>query len=231
MKKHLKLVFVLFLGIGFLNVNAQEEMQYLFKSGDNDVSVSGFAEVFNEFSGFDSDFAFSMGGGAALLVNQKVYLGAYGMGLTTRHQRDYTWYDRYLERNIDMYDLYTRFGHGGLWTGYIFQPKKAFNFAADVKIGWGSYSVTDKSVPGDEYKWENYVVDNVFVLTPQVKLNMNLLKWMRASVGIGYRYVAGVNEEYTVKENGELVEKPYYDKNAFNSLTGNLTLAFGWFGN
>lgn len=207
-----------------------QEMKYLFQGEGQKASVSGFAGIFNEFSGIDNDFAFSMGGGAALLIDQRFFLGGYGMGVTTRHLRDYSWYDSYMEENIKYYDLYTRFGHGGFWLGYIHNPKKAINFGLNAKLGWGAVTLTDKLYKDYEDGWYNYMTDNVFVITPQFDLNLNLLKWMRASVGIGYRIVTGVNETYMYDDPDKgMVEKAYFEENAFNSVTGNITLAFGWF--
>jgi len=229
MKKYIIITLTLILMVPAVELTAQE-MQYLFGGGEKGVSVSGFAGVLNEFSTFDKDFAFSMGGGAALLIDQKFFFGAYGLGLTTRHIEDYTWYDDYLKKNIDKYDLYTRFGHGGFWLGYIHKAEKAIHWGANLKLGWGSYSITDKRYPDETYKWENYEIDNVFVVTPQVDLDMNLLKWMRLNVGVGYRWVSGVNKTYKFDDPQKgIVEKPYYDKNALNSVTGTVTLAFGWF--
>ncbi len=49
--------------------------------------------------------------------------------------------------------------------------------------------------------------DNVFVITPEVNLGLNLLKWMRLNVGVGYRVVTGVNETTSImiliRDNGE----------------------------
>ena len=64
-------------------------------------------------------------------------------------------------------------------------------------------------------------IDHVFVITPQLDLNMNLLKWMRLNVGVGYRIVTGVDHTYKTQQDGIIVEKPYFDSNAFNSITGN----------
>lgn len=233
MKKYILIAFSLIMTISAGNLLAQDqEMKYLFQGKDKDVSISGFAGIFNEFSGFDGDFAFSMGGGAALLIDQRFYIGGYGLGLTTRHLKSYDRYNYDGTELDNLVDVYTRFGHGGFWLGYIHNPKKAINFGGNLKLGWGSYSLTDKKYPGEDYKWENYAIDNVFVITPQADLNMNLLKWMRLSVGVGYRIVTGVDKTYyTMDENNNLVEKPYMEKNALNSVTGNITLAFGWFNN
>lgn len=229
MKNYLTLAIAAVLGLSTLITNAQEEMQYLFGGPEKNVKVSGFGGVFNEFSSVDKDFAFSMGGGAALLLNHKYYFGAYGMGLTTRHIKEY---DTYIsgEGLESTGDLYTRFGQGGLWLGYIHNPKSAFHWGVDAKIGWGAVTLSEMNDTFTEYKWNYYDSDNVFVFTPEVKLGINLLKWMRADVGVGYRLVSGVNNTYTtLDDNGNKVNKEYFDRNAFNSVTGEITLAFGWF--
>jgi hypothetical protein len=233
MKKYLTITMALMLCLSLTSTQAQEEMQYLFGGKDKDVSISGFGAIFNEFSAVDNDFAFLMGGGAALLVDQRFFLGAYGMGLTTRHMNSYWRYDYNLEKNIYSGDLYTRFGHGGFWLGYIHNPKKAIHWGANLKLGWGSITLNELENPGsDYYKWKNYDADNVFVVTPQFDMGLNLLKWMRVNVGVGYRLVTGVNKTYLYLPDGATtpVEKPYFDSNAFSNFTGNITLAFGWFG-
>lgn len=236
MKKHILLIASLFFILPMANA---QDMQYLFQGKDKKVSVSGFAGVINEFSGFDGDFAFSMGGGAAMLIDQRFFLGAYGQGVTTRHLRSFTRMetdDFGDEMNVDHKDVYTRFGQGGFWLGYIHNPQKAINFGVNARLGWGAISMTDKTYK--EYydeSWNTLMYDNVFVITPEVNLNLNLLKWMRVNFGLGYRVVVDVDQTYTYlpdnDPNAEPVEKAYFDKNAFNSVTGNITLAFGWFAN
>ena len=233
MKKYLMISMAAIMSFCFLGATAQDEMQYLFSGTDKDVSVSGFAAVINEFSGFDKEFGFSLGGGAALLIDQKFFLGGYGLGLTTQHLNSYVRYNREAATNKYSGDLYTRFGHGGFWLGYIHNAHNAIHWGVNAKLGWGAVSLTDKIERGDTYKWDNYDYDNVFVITPQVDLNMNLLSWMRLNVGLGYRVVTGLNKTYEyLPDNDPLqkpVEKEYFDKNAFNSVTGTVTLAFGWF--
>lgn len=237
MKKIFAIVLGLSLAMTFSTTQAQEEMKYLFQGENGDMSVSGFAGVFNEFSEVDNDFGFSMGGGAALLLNQKFFFGAYGMGLTTRHIKNYKINDEEFYNE----DLYTRFGHGGLWLGYIHKPQNAINWGANMKIGWGAVTLSTQEyyVSGPNYNyndngWIRYDIDNVFVFTPEANLNLNLLKWMRVNIGLGYRLVTGLNNTYPelVNDNNTLVEvqKPLFDSNAFNSVTGSVTLAFGWFG-
>ena len=223
MKKNFAIVLTLILGLSFSATQAQEDMKYLFQSKDGDVPISGFAAVINEFSSFNKDFGFSLGGGAALLIDQRFFIGAYGLGLTTRHER---YYASYKDGNLkELYPI-TRFGHGGFWLGYIHKPKNAVHFGVNTKLGWGAVTLTDKVTKYEDFTRENYNLDNVFVITPEITLGLNLLKWMRADIGLGYRFVTGVDDTY----NEESVKLDYYSKDAFNSVTGSVTLAFGWFG-
>jgi len=233
MKKYLMISLTSIMSFCFLSATAQDEMQYLFSGPDNNVSVSGFAGIINEFSGFDGSFGFSLGGGAALLINQQFFFGGYGLGLTTQHFNSFARYDREEAKNKYSGDLYTRFGHGGFWLGYIHKSHKAIHFGASTKLGWGAVSLTDKIERSETYKWDNYDYDNVFVITPQIDMNMNLLTWMRLNVGLGYRFVTGLNKTYEYLPANDPLKKPvqkeYFDKNALNSVTGTVTLAFGWF--
>lgn len=229
MKTYLSILITMLIGLSSIQLSAQEEMKYLFGGEENNIKVSGFAGVFNEFSSVDGDFAFSMGGGAAMLFNQKFYLGAYGMGLTTRHLKSYIQIDP--SGNLRPDDqLYTRFGHGGLWLGYIHKPQNAIHWGVNTKIGWGGITLNDLVHPGSDYKWENYYSDNVFVLSPEVNVGFNLLKWMRVDLGVGYRLVTGVDDIYGDKfVDGDIIQVEAFESDAFNSVTGSVTLAFGWF--
>ncbi len=81
MKKYFIIALTILFAYPLNHIQAQDEMKYLFGGGEDGVAVGGFGAIFNEFSGFDKDFAFSMGGGAALLIDHKFFIGAYGLGL------------------------------------------------------------------------------------------------------------------------------------------------------
>lgn len=231
MKKLMTIALTLTLSFSFVSSIAQDEMKVLFGGGNKNISVSGFGGVINEFSAVDGEFAFLMGGGGALLIDQRFFIGAYGMGLTTSLIKNYTRYDYNQEKNIYSPDLYTRFGHGGFWLGYIHQPKKVIHWGANAKIGWGAITLNDLKYPGSDYQWESYASDNVFVVTPEIDMGVNLLKWMRVNVGLGYRVVTGVDKTYAYEDaNGQIVQKEYFDSNAFSNFEGSVTLAFGGFG-
>ena len=206
---------------------AQEEKpnepQFLL-SKSNNLSFSGFGGPIVEFSSVDGELGVSSGGGGGVLINQTFFLGGYGMGLAT----DMPQYDISIKNPNTGYisNYYNRrpmLAHGGFWLGYMNQSHKIFHWAVSSKIGWGAVSLIDKEYRDmeNELGW-----DGIFVLTPQAEFEVNLLKWFKINFGLGYRYVAGVNQIY-VNATGEKVN--YFDSGAFNSPVGSITFMFGNF--
>lgn len=211
---------ILVFALSSVSLNAQEEeekeMKYIF-GGNGKTKVSGFIAPIMQFSAIGDEFAFLMGGGGAVLLNQQFYVGAFGEGLTTRHYSDYN-------QNIPGPQGKTSFGYGGFWLGYIYKSQKPIHFGASTRLGWGSiyydqyYNYDDFD---DNFQVNKELLDNVFVLVPQVEAEFNFFKWMKMNVGIGYRVVTGINKEYA----GELI----FDKKDFNKPQGTITLMFGYF--
>lgn len=207
----------------FAQETPNTEPQFLLSKGGS-VSFSGFGAPIVEFSSVDGELGVSTGGGGAVLINQTFFFGGYGMGLAT----DMPQYDLYVKDEftgiVSPYrNRRPMLGHGGLWLGYIHNTKSIFHWSISSKIGWGAVSMIDKEYRDmdNELGW-----DGVFVLTPQAEFEINMLKWFKINFGVGYRYVSGVSQTY-VDQNGE--EKAFFDKNAFNSPVGSISLLFGNF--
>jgi len=192
-----------------------KEMQYIF-GGQGKTKVSGFIAPIMGFSAIGNEFAFFMGGGGALLLNQTFFIGGFGEGLTTRHFTE-----------IDNSNLYSpegkiSFGYGGFWLGYIHKSQNPIHFGASTRLGWGSiYYDQDYDKSNNNLPVNKDYLDNVFVIVPQIEAEFNFFKWMKMNVGIGYRLVAGINKEYS----GQLI----FDKKDFNKPQATLTLCFGYF--
>ncbi len=221
--KHFFLIIVVVFATGSCaKAQSDEKPQYLF-GADSKVSVKGFGAVINEFSAFKDNFSFSTGGGGAVLLNQKFFFGAYGMGMTTQHS--YALSTKLANGTLKTYtDLRTQFGHGGFWIGYIHDYKKLIHWSASTKIGWGSISFTDRDYKIDYHDELGY--DQVFVLTPQVEAELNIAKWFKINAGIGYRFVTGVNQSYP-NING--IETKFFKSTDFNTPQFSLGLLFGNF--
>lgn len=217
----------------FLTSFAQEgekEMQFLFNAESHNISISGFGGPIVGFTQIGDEFAVTTGGGGAALFNQKFYVGGYGEGLLTRHTKDIEMYDRSIGENRYYYKMYTRFGHGGFWLGYIHNPHNAIHWGISTKAGFGAITLSEETFSHHDNR-NDLEYDNVFVFNPQLELEMNLTHWFRINFGIGYQLVTGVNKEYEVQEGSEIVLKKYFDQQDFNKPVGHITFCFGWFNN
>ncbi len=186
MKKHRIILAMMMIMAGAFTVNAQndDEPQYLFQSGDT--QVSGFGGVTVGFSSINDEFAVMTGGGGAVLLNQKYFFGGYGEGLSTSHNLD--------PQVVTCPDKYTlSFGHGGFWMGYIHKPNKLIHFNINTRLGWGGISLYDRDY--DIADIEHCDRDNVFVLLPQIEMEINLTSWMKFQLGAGYRFVTGISND------------------------------------
>lgn len=211
-------ILFVFSSISLIAQEEEKEMNYIFGSKGK-TKVSGFGAPIMGFTAIGDEFAFMMGGGGAVLLNQTFYIGAFGEGLTTSH------YTQIEGSNLFPYQGKIRFGYGGFWLGYIHQSEKPVHFGVSSRLGWGSIYFDQYYNSYNNIDYEYYVdpafLDNVFVFVPQVEAEFNFFKWMKINIGVGYRVVAGVNKEY--------MGEPIFDKKDFNKPQGTITLMFGYF--
>lgn len=149
-------------------------------SKEKPLRVRGFGTSITELSSFNSDPALTLGGGAAALFNRRAWLGAYGM-TTVTPLRDIIWDQVPVSSN-----RYVQFTQVGGWLGYSFTPKRAIHLSVSTKIGAGLWANAERGNTSPA----------TWVVSPQADLELNLFRWMRASVGVGYRLVR-TNSEVT----------------------------------
>ncbi len=215
-----------FLFVG-ATLNAQDDdINYLFKK-KKDYKIGGFLSPGAQVGMLDGDIAGSNGFGGALLINNTFFIGAYGQSVATSHRYDSTIYIKSVDTEGNMTGIvpynkqYTNFSYGSMWVGYIFMPKNAIHFGVSAKVGVGTVSVTPK---WDE-DWS--MNDIVGVFSPQAELEMNLTRWMKLNVGVGYQYVFDVDKKYAATADKiDNPDTPLFDSNDFNSPYGSLNLIF-----
>ena len=163
--------------------------------------VGGFGGPLFEW-GITNDIGHATGGGGGIIVDN-VFIGAYGLG------------------SIDFQDFFetgeiesVKLAHGGLWLGGSWPTHKLVHLYGSAKVGWGALDIRIDD-PNQYYE----DIDKVFVLSPEIGVELNLTKWMRLSGTVGYRYLNGVN-------NGQA-----FTNDDFRGYTAGVTLRFGWFGN
>ncbi len=162
------LIFICLIIICMMKGNAQdEEIQTLF--GDKPLKITGFGGPFMNFTMLNKEFAYMMGGGGGILINDFM-LGGYGIGLANTLLFDDT--------NEEI-----SFGHGGFWIGYQLMPNKIVHSVIQVQLGWGSLSSKDRfgELIGN--------LDKLFIITPIIEAEMNITRFLRIGIGGSYRIV------------------------------------------
>lgn len=178
---------------------AQDSTRYI---GGGDLRISGMGGPIFHIGDLDiSNIVYtSVGGGGGLLIDQSVMIGAYGQGLTgPQVHTDFSENGRTQEGTF-------RFGHGGPWLMWSMMPRKAIHPFVSVQAGWGAaewifddpYDDDDEdgSTPDSLRTFENKH-DQVFVLTGSVGAELNVVRWFRPNVYVGYRSVSGLDLEQT----------------------------------
>jgi hypothetical protein len=150
-----------------------------------------------------------------VLLNQKFFIGGFGEGLATQHKRE-----EIRIEGVDYNDVYTSFGYGGLWAGYIHEPNKLVHLKASLKIAGGALSITDSF----EDLYDELYDDVVFVAIPEVGVQLNVLPWMRIGLDAGFRHVGSVDDTRNQIDNSYV-----FSASDFSGLHTTLSFMFGGF--
>lgn len=159
--------------------------------------------------------ALTIGGRAAWILNHRFAIGFGGSGFVTQFK-----YDPALT-----YDANFSGGYGGLFFEPIFFPESPVHFSVPVMIGAGGVAYAKKHNRGDwDDDWDNdnhhdYIVeeaDPFAFIKPGVELELNLVKFVRVSVGAYYMYTSKV---FMSKASSDMM----------NGFSGSLTFKFGKF--
>lgn len=163
----------------------------------------GFVGLNLHFGDMMDDFAAFMGGHAALLLKQRVYLGVGGIGLVTDESR--------VAAAGQTPGPAIRMGYGGLLVGYIVPTRSLVQFTAETLLAGGGVSLAADDDTGDDEDW-----DGIFVFEPALGAELKLARVVRLGFGVGYRFVGGVDT--TTLRDTDL-----------RGVTGTATLRVGWF--
>lgn len=226
-------IYLLLLTVGIICSGSlfAQEFKTIFDS-TKPLHISGFGGPIVEFSAVEGTFATSTGGGGAMILNN-YFFGGYGMGLSTNNYKEIIGNEPGTSIIHDYSNVPISFGHGGFWIGGFIKPSEAIHFALSTKIGWGAISFMDRmNQNNNNINYDQYnIIDNVFVLTPQVEVEINFTHWFKLNAGLGYRIVTGTDLTYRAysSELQYLGKKKYFNNNEFSSLTGTISFLFGGF--
>jgi len=112
-----------------------------------------------------------------------------------------------------------------LWLGYIHNPNKLVHWGVNLQLGGGRIALYDKDI--NYYDFEEHHRDLIGVVAPEFDVELNLARWFKINMGIGYRFVLFVDDSEYVNQQGESVR--LYSSNQFSSPVASLKLMFGAF--
>jgi hypothetical protein len=194
-----RILFALLFTAGAITLSQAQPEETLF---ENARVVGGFGGPTITLAEGDGVYGVGAGGGGGVIVNS-FFLGGFGQG------------ESYGRRTFNDTRYTVSLGYGGLWLGYVYPSHKVVHLFNTVKLGWGGVSLNNFSEPINIRD-----SDGVFVINPEVGVELNVLHWFRIAGTVGYRFVEGIEPN----------RLPDISENDFNSPTFALTFRFGGFG-
>jgi hypothetical protein len=228
-----KIIFILICWVVFQSVSAQENQQSKANtqdelktilgtnSGTQKIPIGYFIEIGGGYTQFGSNGVFLPGLSLGIILNHKWTIGLTGNFIDNA---------RGLRFNNIYYDSTTRSmlganlngGFGGVLLEYTLFPKSKIHIAFPLMLGDGYLYYTklpEYSGSAHPYRSRHHAYiskDNCFVIEPGVRLEFNLLKFLRLGLTLSYRYTPDFK---LLNTSGDLV----------NQFTGKISLRFGQF--
>ncbi len=165
------------------------------------VMVTGLGGLMSETSVLKKNLSESLGACGALMINNYFYVGAYGLTIISNHTiKDLVIPDEFVKDGRPLYyygkALRINFSHAGFWVGGILFPEKMFHLGLSSRFGWGnihlSDSINNSYINNVDYRLD-YTNDKVFVISPQIELDIKITSWLKANIGFGYNFVTGID--------------------------------------
>jgi hypothetical protein len=192
------------------NNNEQTNRNTLVKL--EDIKWSGFLSGDVRFSRVADTYGTFVGGKAAAILNDKLFLGVAGFGFAHPRKVSKTKSDIYSEEKA-----YLNFGYGGVLLEYCIFPKELVSYSFGVIIGAGGYSFSPESARNSSSNNENNdPTDVFFVIEPEINIYLNVERFLRLGAGVSYRITNGI-------------EYHGFSDSDFAHPSLSLSISFGWF--
>ncbi len=213
-------------------ISKSSEYRTLFQGNNQRPKISGFTAITMDFGVAPEPISLNIGGELAALINRSFYIGFYGKNLVTFPAYSFTYYDTASKAN-EATDSRGIFFHGGLLVGGVIFPKAPIHLGLSTKIGGGGFLLYKENYEFNNYEgeiqYQSWMMSPIFVVSPQLDLEMNLTNWFKFKVGLGYQWVSSSNLTYNVMEAGNIVEKRLLNSNILQTPYCSMSLVFGWF--
>jgi len=170
----------------------------------------GFGAPVIKVGSVDGTTGVFAGGRGGWVINRTFVIGGGGYGWTSG-MHDLNSFER---------DTSVAFGYGGLELEYLIASDEVVHATVMTLVGAGGFTVFERYGRTGDMDWNNNNLYSTptFVIEPAANVEVNILKWMRLAVGVGYRFVTGIDANI----NGRV-----YDNSAVSGVFGVGTLKFG----
>ncbi|CAM4062365.1 MULTISPECIES: hypothetical protein [Flavobacterium] len=165
-------------------------------------SLSFYGGTIFQFTTLDNDFSFFVGGKGGVAFNRKVLLGFEGYTLKSSNT----------SKDNDSKEL--SFTYGGVFVGYVFDLGPKVQLVPTVLSAWGRIGEREVEADGDYVFFK--VTDDLFVLQPELELEINVIKGFKIGLGVNYRLSTGVDSRNYVNDD-------------ISGLGGSIAFKFGKF--
>lgn len=191
MKTRTTLVASMLLLVTLTTAQAQEEIKTIFSGGK--IRSGGYGAIGNQFTSIGGEFANLTQFYGGWYINRKFLIGAGGSASTN-------YIPVPLEHSASPGDRMSYlYGQVGLVNEFVLGSNKAVHLVFHLFNGAGYTLQYNRTLEYDQSQYQDYNHDYpkdmnwFFVAEPGVQVEINLLKWMRLSPGVSYRYAQGSN--------------------------------------
>ncbi len=197
--------------------------------GNGSISHGFFGAVESKLTTVDGHNRAMLGAKGAWIINHGLYVGVGGYHMSHGFEAG-------LDENDEK--QYLQMGYGGLLLGYTFFSDRLFHLGVEGLLGGGYYALIEDKYPWladdnyhDDYYDEHHhhhedcdcsgyedIKGNGFILLePQLVGEVNVSRFMRVAIGVGYRVVVMPEE------------KDGFTNENLSGPSASLTLKFGKF--
>lgn len=185
---------------------AQRDQTLLGRRGAS--SVGGFGGPVVKISRLAGADAVFSGGRGGVILNRRLAIGGGGYALTSENIRTDFRFDDGSRPALQL-------AYGGIEFEYITRSRELLHATFSVLLGGGAASYRSTQTSGGTVATRT-LESNVFVAEPAANLELNVTRWFRPGLGVGYRYVNGS-------------DLPGTTDGALSGAVGTLTFKFGSF--
>jgi len=191
--QYIKTIAVVILAIGIIlpaNAQQDQEISTLFGNREGGIDHGGWGALTFGYSKVNDKDTYLMGARGGWLIDHHFTIGLAGNGIIS----DKEYYELDLEDPTKGFNLAG--GYGGLFFEAIIAPNSPVHVTIPVIIGAGGISYIENSSWNDyNNNYEPYILDSdaFFVFEPGLEIELNLVRFMRLSVGGSYRYTSKVD--------------------------------------